>query len=192
MKVVTAVNNQTLYDIALQEMGSIEGVFDILIENPFLRLDMAMSAGTKVLVPEKVISAQVVDYLERNNIKPIRGLGEQITINLEDMINITQSPRYNLSLGARIFDGVRLWNLVEKLSVQINYSGISSDKVIVALEQSLDGLQYDTIQGASSILDKNADSHTFNLLGILTNYVRLRVDPGEATTGMINEIIFRV
>ena len=192
MKTIIAQNNQTLFDIALQEMGDVSGVFDILDVNPYLRLDMAIPAGTKVLVPDTIINSQVQDYLSRNNIKPASGLGEEVTLNLSDMTEITQKLTYDLAGGNKTFEGIRLWNLKDKLTVQVNYSSVSSALVDAILQESLDGINFNNIAGASVTIVKTDPSYTFNLTGLLTNYVRLKITLGEATTGTIDEVIFKV
>jgi len=190
MKTVIALSGQTIFDIALQEMGSIEGVFDIIASNAFLRLDMAIAPGTKVLVPDKVINASVLDYYTRNNIKPVSGLGEEISITQDDMIQIKQVVAYDLADGDTSFDGVRLANLGDELSVQINYSSMTGT-VGVYVEQSLDGISFSAITGATFQLDADKPSHTFNIAGLVTDYTRIRVDVSGAT-GTIDEIIWRV
>lgn len=192
MKTIIAESDQTIADIALQEMGDVAGEFEILDLNPYLRLDMSIPAGTKVLVPDKIINAQVVDYYTRNSIKPASGLGEEIELNLEDMTFITQKLEYDLSGGDKEFDGIRLWNLEDKLTVQVNYTGITSSLVSIALSQSLDGLSYSPVPGGEYTLDPAAPSHTFNVIALQTNYVRAEVVLQEASGGTINTIIFKV
>jgi hypothetical protein len=191
MKVITAVTGQTLFDISIQEMGSVEGVFDILNSNPFLRLDMAIPAGTKVLVPDTVLQPNIVDYYTRNNIKPASGLGEQVTINEEAMINITQPVNYALSGGDKEFEGVRLWNLRELLTVQIDYTGVEETAVEIFVEQSLDGVDYSPIEEGSVVLDYEETTHTFNIYDLVTNFCRVRVETASAD-GSIDEIIWRI
>lgn len=190
MKTVIALQDQTLFDIALQEMGSIEGVFDILASNAFLRLDMAIAAGTKILVPETVINASVVDYYTRNNIKPVSGLGEEISINQDDMIQIKQIVAYDASGGNKSFDGVRLSNLGDELSVQINYVSLTG-AVTLYVEQSLDGIAFSPIANASAVLDDAKVTYTFNISGLVTDFTRIRLEAAGAT-GTINEILWRV
>ena len=192
MRVIIALENQTLWDLALQAMGDVAGVFDILALNPFLRLDMAIPAGTEVLVPDQVINTQVFDYYSRNDIHPVSGLGEEVVLTDDSLIYMKKTLNYSLSGGNATFDGVRLWNLYEKITIQVNYSSVTSDSVRVFLEQSLDGLQYGIIRDADSTLDPTKVSHTFNVLGLCSNYVRLRVECAAQTVGILNEIIFRV
>lgn len=198
MKSIIAQSGQTLFDIALQAMGDVSGVFDILAVNAFLRLDMAIPEGTVVFVPDMVINAQVVDYYERNGIVPVSGLGEEVTLNSEDMINIKQDLNYSVSGGNKIFDPVRLWNLKNYLTVQVNYSNLqgtpvdSGDGAHIQLDQSLDGVIFSPIAGASVTLDVSLSSCTFNLTDLQTNFVRARLTLDIQMTGKIDEIIYRV
>ena len=190
MKTVIALQDQTLFDIALQEMGSIEGVFDILAANAFLRLDMAIAAGTNILVPKTVINASVVDYYQRNNIRPVSGLGEEISISQDNMIQIKQIVAYDTAGGNKSFDGVRLANLGDELSVQINYTALTGT-VTVYVEQSLDGVAFSPIANALVQLDGSKTTHTFNISGLVTDFTRILLEAIGAT-GTIDEILWRV
>lgn len=191
MKVITAQTGQTLFDIALQEMGSVDGVFDILNANAFLRLDMAIPAGTKVLVPDTVFQPGIVDYYTRNGLHPASSLGENVTLNEEDMIYITQPVAYDLSGGDTAFEGVRLWNLRDALTAQVDYTGVAEADITVYVEQSLDGIDYSPVEGASQILDHSKTTHTFNISSLLTNFCRLRVEVAGVGDGTIDEITWR-
>lgn len=191
MKTITAEANQTVYDLAIQEMGSVEGVFEIIQANAFLRLDMSIPAGTKIFVPDTVIDADVVDYLSRNGIHPASGLGEEMELNLNDMVRIIQTTAYDLVSGNKTFEGKRLYNLRETLSVQVNFTGVSL-AATAYVEQSLDGISYDPIAGASQAIPTGSGSITFNLDGLVTDYCRVRIEVGGATTGSIDSIYWRV
>jgi len=193
MRTITAQSGQTIFDIALQAMGDIAGAFDILALNAFLRLDMAVPAGTIVFIPDTITNPQVVDYYQRNGIIPTSGLGEEVTLNSEDMINIIQTLNYDLSSGQATFEGVRLWNLKDTLTVQVNYSYTNGlpdlpTGLTFYLEQSLDGVNYSSIESAN--LDKALNTYTFNIENLQTNFVRGRIG-FSIGTGSIHEIIFR-
>ena len=201
MRTITAQQGQTVFDIAMQYMGSVMGVFDILELNVFLRLDMAIPAGTVVFVPNTVINARITDYYARNGIVPVSGLGEEVDLNPEDMINIVQKLDFQIESGTHNFDGVRLWNLKNMLTVQVNYAlgpqipnyvpGI--DDVLFSLEQSLDGVNYVPVQSTTISLSPTLQSYIYNLLDLQTNFVRGHVIVnGVAVGGSINEIIFRI
>lgn len=192
MKTITALTGQTVFDIAIQEMGSVEGIFEILEVNAFLRIDMAIPAGTRVLVPERIISAPVQDYYTRNNLKPASGIGEEISIIDQDMIYATQKVLYDLSGNEKAFEPVRLWNLDNgNLTIQINYEDVTEASNIIQVEQSLDGINFTPIEETIVMLDEEVNTHTYNLTGMLTNYCRIRISPDSSETGTINEIIWR-
>ena len=199
MRTITAQQGQTVFDIAMQYMGNVMGAFDILELNTFLRLDMAIPAGTAVFVPNMVINARIADYYARNGIVPVSGLGEEVDLNPEDMINIVQKLDFQLVSGTHNFDGVRLWNLKDMLTVQVNYllSGPDpnfqpgSDVLSFHLEQSLDGIDYSVIPETTVSLLSGSVSYTYNLERIQTNFVRGCAVVGSAVNGAINEIIFR-
>jgi hypothetical protein len=191
MKTIISQANQTVWDIAIQEMGSPEGVFPIMAANAFLRLDVTIPAGTAIQVPDTVIDADVVDYLSRNGIKPATGTGDELNLTDDNMIKTEQKLAYDLAGGAKSFDGERLYNLREMLSVQVNYTDVSLAGTAY-VEQSLDGINYDPIADASQALPTGTGSITFNLDGLVTDYCRVRIALAGATTGTIDEVIWRV
>ncbi len=192
MKTITTEANQTVWDIALQELGSAEGVFDILLANAFLRFDYSLPAGVNILIPEGLVrKPDVVDYYVKNNIHPATGDGQLAVIDQENMIRIEQTLAYDLAGGNKSFDGKRLFNLKEILSIQVNYTDVSLAGVAY-VEQSLDGINYDPIEDASQAIPAASGSITFNLNGLVTDYCRVRWEQAGATTGTIDSIIWRV
>lgn len=75
--VVISAPGQTVWDIALQSMGTCEAVFEILSLNLSLRPDTELIEGTEVLVPDAPTKPLVVAYYAANNIKPVSGIAEQ-------------------------------------------------------------------------------------------------------------------
>lgn len=68
------IAGQNLYDVALHLYGSIEGVVDLLVSNPDLSFDMALSAGRELIYTDGfVIRADVVAYNELHGIVPANG-----------------------------------------------------------------------------------------------------------------------
>jgi hypothetical protein len=191
MNTIIAQQNQTVWDIAIQEMGSVEGVFDILAANAFLRIDMSIPARTVVFIPDTVIDADVVDYLSRNGIKPASGDGHVVIIDPENMVQINQPIAYNLAGGNTSFIGQRLYNLRQMLTIQVNFSNVSL-ALTAFVEQSLDGINYDPIAGASEAIPAGSGAITFNLNGLVTNYCRVRILVAGATTGTVDTIFWRV
>jgi hypothetical protein len=190
MKVVVSRQNQTVFDIALRELGDPMGVIDIMKANAFLRLDYCLPSGVKILIPEdKVINAGVVDYYLRNDIYPVTGDGIIAVIDPQYMVQIVQSVNYRL-LAAKTFEGVRLHNLKGDLTIQINFTDLS-DTVHFEVEQSLDGISYSAVANSNGSIDNPDTTATLNLHNLLTNYCRLKVS-ADGNDGTLTEIIWRV
>jgi len=62
--------NQTIWDIALQEHGSIEGVFNVLAANPELNLSDNLDESEISIVENQVINAPVQEYFKAHGIYP--------------------------------------------------------------------------------------------------------------------------
>nr|DAE30253.1 MAG TPA: hypothetical protein [virus sp. ct5rm7] len=68
------IAGQNLYDVALHLYGSIEGVVDLLINNPGLSFDTMLCAGRELIYTDGfVIRADVVAYNELHGIVPANG-----------------------------------------------------------------------------------------------------------------------
>ena len=188
----------------MQEMGSIDGVFDLLEVNDGLVLDLDIPAGHKVNLTGNIIHRPTVDYYLRNGIKPVSGLGEEVQLSDEDLTMTTQNLEYDLVNGDHEFPSVRLFNLRDRLTVQINYSDIADggipedpprdwhDMVGIYLDQSLDGINFSHVPRSQVFLDPDAQTHTYNIIGLLTNYVRACVQLVEPSQGIIHQIIWKV
>jgi len=75
MRQVIVQQGQTIVDIALQEYGSVEGLFALLEANQTLDLDSQLEPGQKVLVREEdVVNSDIVNYYQRNNINVVSSL----------------------------------------------------------------------------------------------------------------------
>ena len=192
MKTIIAQSGQTPFDIAIEHLGGIDTVFELLDANPGLRLDLSIPAGTVVVIPAgAAVNKMVAEYFASNNLHPVSGIGEEAVITQDDMNNIKQDLNYDLSQGDKQFDRVQLFFLRDLLSVQISYSNLSADTVVFSIDQSLDGESWSEVPYCSFILNPLTDNHTFNIVGILTNFVRGHIQTPDATTGTINHIIFK-
>ncbi|MDD2965537.1 MAG: hypothetical protein PHU33_16460 [Bacteroidales bacterium] len=77
MRKITALTNQTLYDIALEHIGTIEGVTMLIELNPGKRLDTPLVTGETIFIPDEATVPAVVSYYLKNNIHPISSLADQ-------------------------------------------------------------------------------------------------------------------
>jgi hypothetical protein len=74
---ITASNNQSLFDIALQVYGDATGAFQLALDND-LSITADLTPGqTLKYDPVNVINRQVVEYYQINNIKPATALTEE-------------------------------------------------------------------------------------------------------------------
>jgi hypothetical protein len=72
---IKVLNSQSLLDIAIQEGGSVEAVFDLALAAG-LGITADMPAGTLLAAPA-VVSRQVADYYRTNSIRPATALSAQ-------------------------------------------------------------------------------------------------------------------
>jgi hypothetical protein len=69
------LNGQSLFDLAIQEAGSVEAVFDLALAAG-LGITADMPAGT-LLAASAVVGRQVADYYRTNSIRPATALSAQ-------------------------------------------------------------------------------------------------------------------
>ena len=75
MRTVTVLNNQSLWDIAIQEYGTVEAVFELARANGIGVTDL-LTAGQELVLPEidsSVEKPEVVEYYRRNGLYPVTG-----------------------------------------------------------------------------------------------------------------------
>lgn len=190
MKYVVARRNQTLWDIAVQEIGDVSAAFQLADLNPLLQLDMAIPTGYKVHLPETIVKPHIVDYFKVNKIYPVSGLGEEVNINNDDMAIVRQPVNYNLSGGNQEFPAIRL--LRDRFTVQINYSGVTSQMVTLFIDQSNDGESFSQAPKAFYNIDPDCPNHTFDYIGLNATFARIRIELSEESEGKIDEIIWRL
>lgn len=70
IKQIITGNRQSIFDIALQEYGSIEGVQLLIADNPTIDINTELQPGTKLLIKSSAIDQGIVNYYSTNKIKP--------------------------------------------------------------------------------------------------------------------------
>lgn len=71
MKTVVVQNNQSIYDIAIQEYGTSEGIKQLIIDNPTVcNFSDDILPGTKLFINGEPFNPQIVDYLKTKGITP--------------------------------------------------------------------------------------------------------------------------
>jgi hypothetical protein len=63
-KIVTIIN-QSLFDIAAQYYGSIEGVFDIIEDNPELELLLTSEVPPGTILKIRPVNNEIADYFKK-------------------------------------------------------------------------------------------------------------------------------
>jgi hypothetical protein len=71
MREILVYEGQNLVDIAIQEYGSLEGVWQLLIDNSFLQtIDYHLKAGQVLKIDDsKKIRGDIVEYFDKRGIK---------------------------------------------------------------------------------------------------------------------------
>jgi len=80
MRQITALDQQTVFDIALQESGSAEAVFDILADNSSLTLSSELTSGQQLIINQATVDQSIVDNYTANSRKPGNGIGMVIQV----------------------------------------------------------------------------------------------------------------
>lgn len=80
MKLVTTLEQQTVFDLALQEYGSAEAVFDLLLDNSTLTLDTELISGRKLVISRDPSEVNVVNNYIDNSIKPGNAMEAKIQV----------------------------------------------------------------------------------------------------------------
>lgn len=75
MRKVKVLPGQTLFDIVLQEKGSLQGLNDILKANA-LTAGAKLAAGTEVIITGEPSDREAFRYIRKNNIKPATSIDE--------------------------------------------------------------------------------------------------------------------
>jgi len=79
-KTITVLDGQTIWDIAIQHYGSIEGVFQIIKDNEGVDLKKGVNVGQLIKILAEPINKPIVDYYSDNNLKPV-SRGNDLTEN---------------------------------------------------------------------------------------------------------------
>lgn len=80
MKMIIALEQQTIFDLALQELGSAESVFDLIAANTSLRLDSEIVSGQEMIIDAAIENATLVSTYSAKSIKPGNGIGAVIQV----------------------------------------------------------------------------------------------------------------
>jgi hypothetical protein len=70
---ITALNNQSLFDLAVQCTGSIENTFLIAQANNLSITDLLVSGSQLVIPAEVIVNSDIKNYFDKNKIHPATG-----------------------------------------------------------------------------------------------------------------------
>lgn len=73
MSNIITMPDQSVFDIAIQEYGSIEGVFNLLRANPELEFDSNIQPGTVLKIEGEPVKQTIVDFYRNNKIQLATG-----------------------------------------------------------------------------------------------------------------------
>jgi len=71
MKTVIVEDRQTIWDIAVQEYGGVDGVFQLIEDNPGLTIGSDLQGGQLLKIKSAPVNATVLAYMQLNNVKPV-------------------------------------------------------------------------------------------------------------------------
>ena len=74
--------------------------------------------------------------------------------------------------------------------MQINYKNLDTEDVNISIQQTNDNKQFNVIKNASKSLVSALPSHTFSLVDVVAEQFKVVMDPGTASQGSIDEIIW--
>lgn len=73
MRNINVKGGQTIFDVALQEYGSAEGVIKLLEDNPSLSLESVLVPGASLTITQEPDKAEIVNYYSKFNHSVISG-----------------------------------------------------------------------------------------------------------------------
>lgn len=95
---------QTIYDVAIENYGSAEGVFALMADNPDVipDLNMILPPGSKLQIKTPPVNEEMYQYLKGNKLRIATGAtvaqGGDPLLNLTDEVlkNLPDTPFYNI------------------------------------------------------------------------------------------------
>lgn len=148
MRTVISQWGQTVFDISLQEMGSIEGVITILQMNPTIQMDTVIPTGTLIYLPDNPLKPRVQSYYKKNGIVPVsEWFPKIITIDQDVYIEMT---------GNVFSELVEVSSLSGSLDIEIiPQSVFYTNATEWSLYTSFDKVQWKLVFGSTRILVSN-------------------------------------
>ncbi|TPG41997.1 hypothetical protein [Flavobacterium pectinovorum] len=88
METIKPQENQNIFDLSLQEYGSIEKVFDILEDNDKFNITEDISVYNDLKIGREAFKKDIVEYYNSRNLKPATALTEEEEFLLDNFSGI--------------------------------------------------------------------------------------------------------
>jgi len=88
METIKPQENQNIFDISLQEYGSIEKVFDILEDNDQFNLTDDISVYEDLKIGREAFKKDIVEYYNARNLKPATAITDEEQYLLDNFSGI--------------------------------------------------------------------------------------------------------
>lgn len=148
MRTAISQRGQTVFDISLQEMGSIEGVITILQMNPTIRMDSVIPTGTLIYLPDNPLKPRVESYYKKNGIVPVsEWFPKTVTID-QDVYILMQGNIFSEPVEASSLSGTLDIEIIPQSVFYTNATEWS-------LYTSFDNIRWKLVSGSTRILVSN-------------------------------------
>ncbi len=77
MATIKPQENQTIFDMSLQEYGGIEGIFSLLVDNDFHRVDRDISVYEDLEINSAPVRRDIKAFYLSRNIRPANGISRE-------------------------------------------------------------------------------------------------------------------
>ncbi|MFU8843476.1 MAG: hypothetical protein ACNA7V_06665 [Bacteroidales bacterium] len=186
MRTVTTRQKQSVFDIALQAMGSFEGVFAIMEMNPGLEFDHIFEPGTEIMVPDKPLNRRITDYYAQNGIIPTSEF-EPVPVTIQATTNI--SLRGSFPVYSEVFDVLDLFGYVD-FKIRMEFPSGSANPMTFAIETSYDGKYWNEVSDSLRNFVSETQWHIFRATEFAEgHWLRCRWTNMESIQNKVYEII---
>ncbi|MBQ6082974.1 MAG: hypothetical protein IJK92_01295 [Bacteroidales bacterium] len=151
MRQVKVLNGQTVFDVAIQNCGSVDAAYDIAILNN-IEVTSYPESGTVLSVPDP-IDKKVVQYYQQNEIKPATAYMSN-PYNFSPMSLKTKNPNYNLASGDYTSEALQLDGSFAVAQAQ--FTNLTGTGFEVSLQQSIDGSVWGDVPNSTKELTAGA------------------------------------
>lgn len=169
MRKVTSQRGQTVFDIAIQEMGSIEGVINILTLNAGIEMDEAIATGTVLYLPDAPLKPKIAEYYKKKLIVPVSANEAKVASVNQDVDIVLDAIKYS--------DAILVSGLSGFCDIEITTANaIVVDTVEFSMYTSWDGITWTLVTDSTQNLAAGT-VNTYTISFAEGEYVKLRFKP---------------